>query len=64
MDISVDFFSGVGASATIPIQTLKQPRERYKNGQTFFETSYVIGTNRKAPTARKQLTVMSLCILE
>ena len=54
MDISVDFFSGVGASATIPIQTLKQPRERYKNGMTFFETSYVIDINRKTPSARKR----------
>ena len=52
MAIFVDFFSGVGASATIPIQTLKQPRERYTNGMTFFETSYVIVINRKAPSAR------------
>ena len=65
MVISVDFFSGVGASATILIQTLKQPRERYKNGQTFFETSYVIGINRKAPSARqlklRNILRLSLC---
>ena len=52
MVISVDFFSGVEASVNKSIQTLKQPRERYKNGMTFFETSYVIGINRKTPSAR------------
>ena len=51
MDIFVDFFSGVEASVNKSIQTLKQHSERYKNGQTFFETLYVIGTNRKAPSA-------------
>ena len=53
MVLFVDFISGVGPSATPLIQTLKQHREPQKNGQTFFETSYVIGTNRKAPSARK-----------
>ena len=53
MAISVDFFSGVEASVNKSIQTLKQPRERYTNGMTFFETSYVIDINRKTPSARK-----------
>ena len=52
MDIFVKKNLGVETECTQHVQTLKQPRERYKNGQTFFETSYVIGTNRKAPSAR------------
>lgn len=57
MVISVDFFSGVEASVNKSIQTLKQPRERYTNGMTFFETSYVIDINRKTPSARLATTV-------